>query len=443
MLTPSDTTCRHFIGDESMRRSSSDQHATQPRRHRARAGMAVGLAALSVLATSCSSADDGAATRSADEAASTTSEAPDPPTTSLTLPMPTPSLTTASTPAETTQATTMPVDHARAELLDGILQEHLAAGDFVGARIVFRDSDGTVTETTAGTTTTDPGSPPVDPDVAWNIGSLTKTFVAVVVLQLAEEGRIDLDAGIETYLPDLPGASQITPRELLQHTSGLAEYLNDPALQSDPQRVWTPAELIDIAENGGRVGEPGGGYHYSNTNYIVLGEIIEQVTGHSSADEVDARIVGPLGLTHTNEMIDERPTGYQVVDGTFVDTSATLDASTAGAAGGLLSTNRDLLLFARAIADGSLLSAESTREMLTFVPGDDYSEFGIQHGYGLGIEEYVSDDVTIIGHMGTGNAESAFFGYDPDHGTTVAVSTNTAIAGPQAIMALEALTAAS
>ena len=127
-----------------------------------------------------------------------------------------------------------PADHrrppnpARPRLLDGILESHHAAGEFVGARIALRDRDGTVTEVTAGTPTVDPASGPVDPDVPWNIGSATKTFVAVVVLQLADEGRIDLDAGIERYLPDLPGADRITPRQLLQHTSGLGEYLDEP-----------------------------------------------------------------------------------------------------------------------------------------------------------------------------------------------------------------------
>ncbi len=166
-------------------------------------------------------------------------------------------------------------------MLSGILQSHHAAGEFVGARIALRASDGTTTEVVDGTTTVDPASPSVDPDVAWNIGSVTKTFVAVVVLQLADEGKIDLDAGIEQYMPDLADADHITPRELLQHTSGLGEYNDKPAVLNDAHRVWTPAELIAVAEDAGRVGEPGGPFHYSNTNYIALGEIIDKVTGNS------------------------------------------------------------------------------------------------------------------------------------------------------------------
>jgi len=100
-------------------------------------------------------------------------------------------------------------------LLGDILESHDAAGEFAGARIALRDRDGTITEVAAGTTTVDPASGPVDPDVAWNIGSVTKTFVAIVVLQLAEEGSIDLDAGIDGFLPDLREADRITPRQLL------------------------------------------------------------------------------------------------------------------------------------------------------------------------------------------------------------------------------------
>jgi D-alanyl-D-alanine carboxypeptidase len=328
-------------------------------------------------------------------------------------------------------------------MLSGILESHHTAGEFVGARIALRDSDGTITEVVDGASTTDPSSPPVDPDIAWNIGSVTKTFVAVVVLQLADEGKIDLDAGIQQYMPDLADADHITPRELLQHTSGLGEYNDKPAVLNDAHRVWTPAELIAVAEGAGRVGEPGGPFHYSNTNYIVLGEIIEKVTGNSWDHEVQTRIAEPLGMTNTSALGADLPVGYKSVDGAFVDSTNSMDPSTAGAAGGLVSTGHDLLLFATALADGTLMSPESQDAMGAFIPGEDYSQFGIVHSYGLGFEQYATDAITVEGHMGTGEAQSAFLGFDPEHGTAVAVMTNTATAGPQAFMAVEALTAAN
>ncbi|MCU1360337.1 MAG: beta-lactamase class [Ilumatobacteraceae bacterium] len=365
------------------------------------------------------------------------------PTPSTTPPSTTSPSTTSSTEPPVTTATSPTGDPTQIAALTEILDAHHTAGEFVGARIALLGRDGSIAEATAGTTTIDPRSAPIDPNVLWNIGSVTKTFVAIVVLQLAEEGRIDLDAGIDTFVPNLPRDDEITPRELLQHTSGLAEYINDPAVLSDAQRAWTPTQLIAVAVAAGSVGEPGGAHHYSNTNYIVLGEIIRAVTGHSWADEVRTRILQPLGMTSTTVITSDRPIGYQVVDGAFVDTTNSQDPSIGGAAGALESTDRDLLLFAAALAHGTLLSPQSANEMLAFIPGEDYSQFGISHGYGLGIEQYANDTLTMIGHMGTGNAQSAFLGFDPTNDTAVVVMTNTAVAGPQAIMAFEALTAAS
>ncbi len=347
-----------------------------------------------------------------------------------------------SASASTVSTSSSDADSTR-EQVSNILELHHAAGDFVGARVALCDGNGPVIEVTAGTTSLDPGSGPVDPDVPWNIGSVTKTFVAVVVLQLADEGHLDLDAGIDGFLPDLPDAERITPRQLLQHTSGLGEYLDQPAVRNDLQRQWTPAELIAVAEAAGRVGEPGGPYRYSNTNYVVLGEIIEQVTGNTWDTEVATRIAEPLGMTHTSNITDERPPGYVIVDGSFVDATFIAHPSVGGAAGSLQSTGRDLLVFATALADGTLLTPDSQAAMHAFIPGEDLSQFGILHGYGLGLEQYANADITVIGHLGTGEAHSAFVGYDPDHGTAVAVQTNTAVGGPQGLIAIEALTAAS
>jgi D-alanyl-D-alanine carboxypeptidase len=325
-------------------------------------------------------------------------------------------------------------------LLNGILEGHRAAGEFVGARIALLDADGAITEATAGTQTTDPASAPVDLDTTWNIGSLTKTMVAVVVLQLAEEGRIDLDAGIAQYAPDVEGSDRITPRQLLQHTSGLNEYNNQPAVLADRMRPWSPEELVVVAEAAGRVGEPGGPYHYSNTNYVVLGELIEQVTGNVWSDEVQTRIAEPLGMTDTSVLEVPSTPGFAVTDDGFVDATRVEHPSLGGAAGGMQSTGRDLLRFGSALFDGTLLAPESQSAMQMFVPGDDLSAFGITHSYGLGLEQYMTDAVTVLGHLGTG-LQGSFLGYDVANGTLVAVTSNTQNPESTAIMALETLTA--
>ena len=148
-------------------------------------------------------------------------------------------------------------------------------------------------------------------------------------------------------------------------------------------------------------------------------------------------------MTNTSAIEDERPVGYQVIDGAFVHTTSIGHPSVGGAAGSMQSTGRDLLLLVAALVDGSLLSPDSLAAMKTFVPGDDLAQFGIIHGYGLGLEQYASDAITVIGHMGTGEAQSAFIGYDVTSHTAVAVQTNTAIAGPQAFMAFETFIAIS
>jgi D-alanyl-D-alanine carboxypeptidase len=409
-------------------------------KHSPHAATAVIIAGLLLAATACTSDDDSAAP-SAPTTSSLLSTSPSPAPPSTTLDPVPPSTSQAPAPSTSAMPPRPNPDRGRRALLRRVLASHRAAGEFVGARIAVLDLEGTVTEVTAGTPTLDPASDPVDREVAWNIGSATKTFVAVVVLQLADEGRVDLDAGIVRYLPDLPGAELITPRQLLQHTSGLGEYLDQPAVREHTARHWTAAELIAVAEAAGRVGEPGGPHHYSNTNYVVLGEIIEQVTGNSWADEVRTRIAEPLGMTDTGLVAGDPATGYQIVDGSFVDVTLASDPSIGGAAGALQSTGQDLLRFAAGLRDGTLLSPRSQRAMRAFVPAEDLSQFGIDHGYGLGIERYALDAITVIGHMGTGETGSAYVGYDADRGTAIAVTTNTAVAGPQAIMAVEALLA--
>ncbi|MGY1683868.1 serine hydrolase domain-containing protein [Geodermatophilus sp. SYSU D01176] len=329
------------------------------------------------------------------------------------------------------------------QAIAGILEAHHADQEFVGAALAVRQADGTTVTATSGTRSLDAAGGDVDPDIPWGIGSVTKTFVAVVVLQLAEDGRLDLDSGIEGFLPDLAGADRITPRHLLQHTSGLGEYTDQPAVLTDARRAWTRAELVAVAEAAGRTGEPGGPHAYANTNYVVLGEIVEQVTGNSWTDEVHERIVEPLGLRDT-QLGELRGTpGYGVEEERFVDYTDRWHPSVGGAAGGLESTASDLLVFTEALRDGRLLSERSRAEMGTFIPAEDLSQFGVVHEYGLGLERYATGQLTVDGHLGIGAAHSAFIGFDRASGAAVAVVMNTRNAGPQAIMAIEALAAVS
>ena len=142
------------------------------------------------------------------------------------------------------------------------------------------------------------------------IGSITKTFNATVILQLVDEGRIGLDDPLRDYAPEVPGSEEITVRMLLDHTSGLFDYTSDEdfqeAVDAEPLRKWQPQELVDFAISHEPYFAPGEEWHYSNTNYILLGMIVEEVTGNLVGDEMRTRIYERLGLSNTSFGLPKR-----------------------------------------------------------------------------------------------------------------------------------------
>ncbi len=322
-----------------------------------------------------------------------------------------------------------------------ILHRHLARHEFPGAVLALRDPSGTSFTVAAGVVDPTKPSARVDASTPWLIGSTTKTFVAVVVLQLAQEGKLDLDSPIEALFPDLPAASRITARQLLQHTSGLDEYLHSDVVLRDARREWRARDLIAVSAAEGRSAEPGAGYHYSNTNYLLLGEIVEKVTSRPWYAEVRSRILEPLELRHTGYAGEPSApplgAGHVIADGKFVDATDRWHPSIGGAAGGMYSTAADLLAFTLALFEGHLLDAKRTAEMRTFVRGEDHGY--VRHAYGLGLERYTAKHLTILGHMGTGSGHGSFIGYDPRSGSAVAVLINAANPGPAAVVAAEVM----
>ena len=247
-------------------------------------------------------------------------------------------------------------------------------------------------------------------------GSILKPFVATVVLQLVEEGELGLDDRITELLPAsvtdrFPTAGGITVRMLLNHTSGLAEY-NDPSFKvqvhADPQRVWSAADLLDLAAAKPPTGAPGERYAYANTNYNLLGLVIEETTGRSWREVVRERVIDRLDLDDTSLPDPGRPVdddvpvahGYQAMGDELVDLAG-IDPSMADAAGGhaLLTTDADLLRFLDALLAGDLFDDDATLDaMLTFV---DAAEPSGKDGQGLGLERYrLPDGRVIVGHLG-------------------------------------------
>jgi len=215
----------------------------------------------------------------------------------------------------------------------------------------------------------------------FRVGSVTKTFVATVVLQLAGERKLALDDPVERWVPGLvPGGAGITIRQLLNHTSGLYDYADDAfvgRVLADRARVWTPRDLIAIGTRRAPLFAPGARLAYSSTGYIVLGLIVETASGRPLAAELRRRILTPLHLRATS--LDTQPRiagrhahGYTRYHGGRhpLDISD-IGQSFAWAAGALVSTTDDLARFYRALLDGRLLRPDLLATMRTTVPADE------------------------------------------------------------------------
>jgi len=275
-----------------------------------------------------------------------------------------------------------------------------------------------------------------------------KPFVSVVILQLVEEGRLSLDDPMTKVLPasvadKFANSSRITVRMLLNHTAGIPEWLGEAQIAeigANPTKIWKVEEYIDLAAAHEPYFEPGEGLLYSNTDYNLLGMVINQVTGHTWREEVRERIIEELNLENTllpepGEIVipDDHIRGYIPMGGQLIDATG-IDPSMAGAAGGhaLVTTDEDLTLFVDAVLAGELFqNIETLEEMMTFKETDPYgmpSIPGVEweyYGYGLGLEKWVlPGGVELIGHAGTTAGYTATVYYLPAQDITIALAWN-------------------
>ncbi|MBG0566986.1 beta-lactamase family protein [Actinoplanes sp. NEAU-A11] len=268
---------------------------------------------------------------------------------------------------------------------------------------------------------------PVPPDGRFRIASTGKTFSATVVLQLVREGRLHLSDAVERWLPGVVRGNgndgrQITVRHLLQHTSGIDDdiphYTTEAGFQRHRYDVYTPEQLVTRAMAHRPVGRPGMVWHYSNTGYILLDMIIERITGRHWYDEVDRRIVRPLGLTQTSwpgaapAMPRPHARGYQPFGtGAPIDVTEQIipDAGSA-----IISTTRDINTFLRALFDGRLLRPAQLAEMKRTIPvGPEVQAIMPGARYGLGIfQRPLPCGGTYWSHTG------GWAGYITDNGVT-------------------------
>jgi D-alanyl-D-alanine carboxypeptidase len=290
--------------------------------------------------------------------------------------------------------------------LQGLLDEMVAAG--VPGAIGTVRHDGRIWDGASGLGTVDPARR-MRPEDRFTVGSVTKTFVATVVLQLVGERRLALGDSVERRLPGLvPHGADITIRQLLNHTSGLFDYTLDPRtfapyFGGDFGFVWQPRQLIAIAVEHPPQFAPGTRHEYSNTGYILLGLIIEAVTGTGLRHQLQTRLLWPLGLHGTTFPLSEvrirgpHSHAYKAgagPGGGLLDVTA-VSRTWAWAAGAMISTTQDLARFYRALLHGRLLTPSLLRQMRTTVP----IEPGFR--YGLGIAEIDLPCGTVIGHDGS------------------------------------------
>ena len=235
------------------------------------------------------------------------------------------------------------------------------------------------------------------------LGSMTKSYVAALLLLLQEDGLVELDDSLSSFVStsDVPDADVITIRQLLSHQSGIAGFQSNPTfveeVKADPGRVWSPMELVQYAIEMGPTSPPGEEWHYSSTNYILAGLVAEQASGVALGEALRSRVLDPAGLEHTYFDGEETVSGplarsyYMGMDFTGYP-----DPSWAWAAGSMVATAGDLLRWTEALFRGPLLSDGSKAQL------GEWVETGLtpfEH-YGLGVFLYELEAGTIVGHNG-------------------------------------------
>ncbi|MCS5723463.1 beta-lactamase family protein [Herbiconiux sp. CPCC 203407] len=331
--------------------------------------------------------------------------------------------------ARTAELPTSPMPEAATTAIDEAARQGFADAAAPGAIVAVQSPDGLFLQAYG---TADPATgAPMTTDMHHRVGSISKTFTGTLLLQLVDEGEAGLDDPVSDYLEGVPNGDEVTLRMLADMSSGLASYTKDEAWQAsffgDPLKVWEPDELISTGLALPPVFAPGESFDYSNTNTLLIGKVIEKITGKTFDEVIDERIIEPLGLMNTNwpgasaDFPQPHAQGF-----TLQGETATPDApanatdwnpSWGWTAGELITTAADLATYARHQATGSgLVSPELQRERLTGF--DDYS------GYGLAI----TCAGGWIGHTGELPGFNTVMLYDTANDITLITMTNSDIA---------------
>ena len=311
---------------------------------------------------------------------------------------------------------------------------HTALSQGAPGAMVRVDDNGTIHRLSEGVADRATGRAITTTD-RFRVGSVTKSFSAVVLLQLVDEGKLDLDASVNTYLPGLLPDNRITVRQVMSHRSGLYDYTNDmfaqtvPGFESVRNKVFSYQDLVTLSLKHALTNAPGAAYSYSNTNFVVAGMLIEKLTGHSVATEYRNRIFTPLNLTDTfyvhpdTAIPGTHANGYLTPDeagGALVD-STEQTVSWAQSAGAVISSTQDLDTFFSALMSGQLMSAAQLTQM------QQWTTVNSTQGYGLGLRRRdLSCGISVYGHTGTvqGYYTYAFASKDGKRSVTALANTS-------------------
>ena len=267
---------------------------------------------------------------------------------------------------------------------------------------------------------------PMAPDLYMRIGSTSKTFTVTAILMLADQGKLGLDDPIDRYVEGVPSGNQITLRQLAAMRSGLYDYGDDTNqnLPQQPFRQWTPRELLEVAFRHPLLFPPGSAFDYSNTNTVLLGLVVEKVSGQSLASFIEQNILKPEGMTRTvfpagAEIPSPHAHGYfKMPDGKVVD-ATDWNPSWGWASGNMISTLDDMRVWARDLAMGKLISPAMKREQQQFLPAPPEGDGAL---YGLALENQNG----WIGHNGNIMSYMVYPYYLPSERMTMVVMLNRA-----------------
>lgn len=358
--------------------------------------------------------------------------------------------TTSSTTTTSAASSTVALQKIDLATLDGIVKSVAENLQIPGAVAILKTPDGDLT-VKYGTGTRGQNDS-VDPAEHVRIGSNTKTMTGTVILQLVQEGKISLDDPVSKFRPDVPNGDNITIEQLLDMRSGLFNYtetaeLNE-TLDNDPQKQWKPEDLLALGFANPPYFPPGQGYHYSNTNIVLLGLIAESLDGKPLPQIFQSRLFGPLGLTGTSfpdtaDSTIPAPYSHGYVFGTNMDTLldpalpeqmqaaaengslqpndvTNVNPSWAWAAGAGISTANDLVTWVQALVSGKLLGADLQAQRLASVQPTSPDAGAAEYGWGI------AKMGPMFGHTGELPGFNSFMGHDPVNKVTLVVWANLA-----------------